>query len=404
VYVEDPLYLSRYPYRLLDDLPRQCVPFAPNAPNSGPTHLVGIARQGGESRGESSGRSEAVTQWDEGSHETMDANAVVAERGYWWAGYAAERYWIEIRKVPGTGASLYCPLVDHAGHRSGWYELVDGVEVGDVVYHWHAIESKFVGRSVAAARATVADGVRVVPLKDFQPLLDDINLANIRGQAGVIESVRDQLSAKYPGKTLYLPFQFRSDGLRLMSNYFAKLPRELVLDFFGESGMADQPASAPDEGEAVDPSSPSDVTRSFLQPFKPKADSDYVALVKGGFQKRGRTHETLVNKFTAWLTTHGLIPGRNQAIDIGLADPAVVVEAKVVGSWPTAVRQAVGQLYEYRYFRVADPRAGLVFLASKPVPDEWVNYLERDRHIGVAWQEGDSFYLTHMARAAFGLP
>jgi hypothetical protein len=64
---------------------------------------------------------------------------------------------------------------------------------------------------------------------------------------------------------------------------------------------------------------------------------------------------------------------------------------------------AVGQLYEYRFFQVADPRAALLFLSDKPVPQNWVDYLERDRQIGAAWPSGNDFVLTDLAHTAIGL-
>jgi hypothetical protein len=109
-----------------------------------------------------------------------------------------------------------------------------------------------------------------------------------------------------------------------------------------------------------------------------------------------------VNSFAEWLTADGFIVGRNAAVDLGLTDPAVVVEAKVVTTWPQSIRAAVGQLYEYRYFKVADPDSELVFLASEAVPSEWVRYLERDRCIGVVWPDSkDGFVLSRLAQTIF---
>jgi hypothetical protein len=79
-------------------------------------------------------------------------------------------------------------------------------------------------------------------------------------------------------------------------------------------------------------------------------------------------------------------------------DPSVVIEAKMIGtSWAPAIRAAVGQLYEYRHFKVADREAGLVFLASKPLPSPWLAYLERDRGIGSMWPDGTRFHLSKRA-------
>lgn len=82
----------------------------------------------------------------------------------------------------------------------------------------------------------------------------------------------------------------------------------------------------------------------------------------------------------------------------------MILEAKVVKSWPEAIREAVGQLYEYRYFKVADPKAALVFLSDQPVPDEWVAYLEKDRRIGAMWRKGKTgFELSPLAAKVLGM-
>jgi hypothetical protein len=83
----------------------------------------------------------------------------------------------------------------------------------------------------------------------------------------------------------------------------------------------------------------------------------------------------------------------------------VIIEAKVVlpGAWANSIRQAVGQLYEYRYFQVVPPDSALVFLASVEVPAKWIDYLDADRGIGVAWRTKDSFELSARARSALGI-
>jgi len=141
----------------------------------------------------------------------------------------------------------------------------------------------------------------------------------------------------------------------------------------------------------------------FLRPFKPKADVHYVRYVRGGLRVASRNHESLVNGFAQWLVARGLKPGRNRAIDLGIEHPPVVIEGEYVVSWPRSVREAVGQLYEYRFFQVVRPDAKLVFLASKPVPRKWRRYLEQDRQIAVAWKEANTFVLSDMASSIFGL-
>jgi hypothetical protein len=329
-------------------------------------------------------------------------------RSYWWQGVQGERFWIEIRRVPeGFGRELRCPLVDADGHRNGWWDLVDDVQAGDCIYHWNADQGRFVGRSFAVRRREIDDqtGERVVPLTGFLPLTVTVGLDQIRGLSPQLAAMRDVLAGQHPGATLYLPFQTRRDGWRLMSNYFTKLPSTMQQALFGEGGLSESglPDPPEDDGPAV---SEDDNRRSkrggFLRPFKPRADTAYLAKVMGGPARRGRTHETLVNDFADWLATQGLTVGCNAAIDLGLEDPPVIIEAKVIRTrkWAHALREAIGQLYEYRYFQVVSPQSSLIFLASAPIPTQWLDYLDHDREIGAAWRSDHGFELTNRARRA----
>jgi hypothetical protein len=334
----------------------------------------------------------------------VDKDDERAAMAYWWESRRDERYWVEIRKVPGHGLYLAAPLLQDHGRRDGRYELVSAVRVGDIVYHWHANQHRFIGRSVVAAPPTIKDDERYVELRGFTPIRVEVGLEDLRSSRRAIDDVKNRLEDQYPDHTLYLPFQFRTDGqLWMLSNYFGKLPTEIVEILFGQTGLGEDEALPPLPDEGPDePANSGSLRRSFLQPFKPKADEDYLVNIQGGVRRRGRHHETLVNSFSTWLERRGFEVGCNAAIDIGIEDPPVVVEAKMVKTWSTNIREAVGQLYEYRYFRVADPEAQLIFLASEPVPDDWVAYLERDRGIGVAWRVGGKFALSTLASRMLG--
>jgi hypothetical protein len=334
---------------------------------------------------------------------------------YWWDDDPEERYWVEIRKATGIGTTLECP--DHQTMRDGryggpnaWYELVNSVKKGEVVYHYNEREQRFVGRSVAAADAQHLYGSYVVDLENFTPIAASVDLAYMRARSAALHRLREELQAAHPDDTVYTPFQFRETGLYgMMSNYFAKLPKDVVPELFGPDGLAegalpvadDTPPTAGDGDADVDPGTP---LSSFLHPFKPKADSDYLANVVGGRRPRTRRHERLINECAEWLAGQGFEPMRNAAVDLGLDDPAVIIEGKTVAAtWAPPVRQAVSQLYEYRYFKVASPESRLIFLSEKPVPESWVRYLEKDRMIGVIWPSSSGYHLSILARAALGL-
>lgn len=330
-------------------------------------------------------------------------NANLDEMAFWWEGTRSERYWVEIRWAEGIGRHLSCPLTDEGGAPNPWYGLLDQVRTDDLVYHWNAVEHRFVGRSRVAAPVRIEGGGRVVDLARFTALRAVIDLTTVRSRETEIRGIRDRLAAQHPGVSLYLPFQFRRDGLRFMPNYFAKMPKALASLLFGSTGLGEDGFEPPGDGSAVADEAPPDAPTGFLDPFKPKADSDYITKVRPRQERRSRKHETLVNDFALYLADRGFEVGRNAVIDLGVKRPETIIEAKIVKSWPDAIRAAVGQLYEYRYFKVAAREAALVFLASAPVPEHWVRYLERDRLIGAAWPTAKGFELTPMTVRALKL-
>lgn len=332
---------------------------------------------------------------------------------YWWSNDSNEHYWVEIRGIPGIGTSLECP--DHqingdgSGARNAWYELVRSVRKDDVIYHYNERERRFVGRSVAASDAQDVDGGYFVDLKGFTPIAASIDLAFMRERSSTLLHLREELQAAHPHDTIYTPFQFRESGLYgMMSNYFAKLPRDVVVELFGPDELAEgtlpvasdaQPGPSAD-GD-VDPGTPHG---GFLAPFKPRADTQYMSNLVGGRHARTRRHERLINDCAAWLKTKGYEPMRNAAVDLGLDRPPLIIEGKTIGTaWAPPVRQAVSQLYEYRYFKVASPKSALIFLSERAVPERWVRYLEHDRTIGVMWPTSNDYHLSRRTRAALGL-
>ena len=138
-----------------------------------------------------------------------------------------------------------------------------------------------------------------------------------------------------------------------------------------------------------------------MKPFKPKRDTKYATNIEASHRVRERRHETLVNDFAEWLTASGYEVGRNAAIDLGIAEPPIIIEAKTIGkSWSHPIREAVSQLYEYRYFEVIHPDAVLLMLSEREIPDDWLEYLENDRKIGVIWPDGSAYRMSPRAQRA----
>jgi hypothetical protein len=149
-----------------------------------------------------------------------------------------------------------------------------------VIFHWSVREGQFVGASLVAGPARVIgegdDAQYYVDLAGFTPLAVPVDLRVLRDKADWIYEMRDELERRH-GRPLSLPFQFTSDRsqFRFMSNYFAKMPADLVAELFGGGLVEDLPGEVESEpghaGEDVDDAPiPSP---AFLAPFVPKADT-----------------------------------------------------------------------------------------------------------------------------------
>lgn len=240
---------------------------------------------------------------------------------YWWDGDDTERFWTEIRWIQGIGRSLICPAPPTDGtKRNPWYQLVGQVQPGDMVYHWNAREHRFVGRSWVSSNVQEVGADWVVELHGFTPIGVPVTLARVRELAPELIAIRDRLTESHADTPLYLPFQYRRDGLRFMSNYFAKLPKEAAEALFDETGRGEGDAKPPRtaDGPPAETDDGFPARTGFLEPFRRKADTDYLARIAGGIHCRGRAHETLVNTFAAWLESSGYEVGRNAVVDLGL--------------------------------------------------------------------------------------
>ncbi|MGK5547695.1 MrcB family domain-containing protein [Streptomyces sp. URMC 127] len=91
-----------------------------------------------------------------------------------------------------------------------------------------------------------------------------------------------------------------------------------------------------------------------LDGFRPKDSGDYVAHIPERTIKKTRDHENLINRFEAYITQRGFTASTEHPKDMVLrkGDHEWLVEAKTVkrGNPTSAVREAVGQLFEYSHF------------------------------------------------------
>ncbi|AXG78041.1 MrcB family domain-containing protein [Streptomyces paludis] len=141
-----------------------------------------------------------------------------------------------------------------------------------------------------------------------------------------------------------------------------------------------------------------------LSGFHPKDSSDYFAKIAARQQVKKRSHEKLINSFGVYVVERGFTPTTHlmhpkdlvlhRAEERRSADEEWLVEAKVVrrGNPTEAVRQAVGQLFEYSHFLYEErrrPEPHLVGLFTEDIGG-YSSYLEK-HGIASIWQKGDEW-------------
>lgn len=141
-----------------------------------------------------------------------------------------------------------------------------------------------------------------------------------------------------------------------------------------------------------------------LAGFKPKDSTDYIANIPARQQIKRRSHEELVRAFGLHVAPRGYIPITHlmhpRDLVLRRQDDAKktgfewLVEAKVVrdGNPTEAVRQVLGQLYEYSHFLYAEnklPEPHLVALFTQDI-GIYSKYLER-WGIASVWREGQGW-------------
>jgi len=112
-----------------------------------------------------------------------------------------------------------------------------------------------------------------------------------------------------------------------------------------------------------------------------------MAVITVTVQHRTRTHERLVRLAGEWLQARGLQIASPHPEDLEIVFPiSVIMEVKVVrkGDPLRAVREAVGQLHEYRYF-IGPRTAALAILLDAEPSAALIRYMEEHLQVAAFW-------------------
>jgi hypothetical protein len=172
---------------------------------------------------------------------------------HWWSADPRERFWLEVTGRLDVGADLKFPQTNDVGEEYWGYTLFLDAVPGDVVFHYDK-KRGIVGRSIIAGPAVrrpivwAAKGTSardkgtvpyerpgwVVPLENHLHLENPVLPDDLRRADNAIRDIRDALKEKYPGASLYFPFELSDKRpLRVAQGYALKLPRRVVELFPG---------------------------------------------------------------------------------------------------------------------------------------------------------------------------
>jgi hypothetical protein len=126
--------------------------------------------------------------------------------------------------------------------------------------------------------------------------------------------------------------------------------------------------------------------------FEPKSAAEYRAHIGAQEQVRSRSHEALVDRLGKWARRRGFEPNTNvhpRDLMLHQDNGDLLVEVKVfpVGRPRRAVRECIGQLFEYRRF-LGPPAVTLVAALSEDPGEVFVDLLTSPS-IASVWPSGD---------------
>lgn len=290
----------------------------------------------------------------------------------WWAGDPSERYWLEVTDREDVGTDLHAPETDVSGQAKWTYALVRFVGDGDAVFHYELAERAITSWSLAAGGSWEDETIWAAHgtvSRDQTPFarpgiyhglhgpfaLDEpLTLAVLRAGEERLRRVVSEVEAAHGG-SLYLPFQFRQDQLRMGQGYLFKMPSAVVSAF---SQLRDATPREASQIERPGPSPPNRrrrYRRANEDAAIPERDPFPVdpAVVERGVRGHARTQNQLADHVEAL----GFLPERpdpdDPKYDLLWRDGETVYVAEVKSlteaNEERQLRLGLGQLLRYRH-------------------------------------------------------
>lgn len=343
----------------------------------------------------------------------------------WWTNDHRELYWCEITDREDIGADLKCPLTNERGDPHWSYELICAVWPGDIVLQYSTRVRALVEASVAggpleerpivwAPHGTVGRAQSHgrmprpgwwLPLYGYQPAESTLSLRALQNPTDE-EWIRAWIEQKgnEPGVTrVAAPFQRYRSQLRANQGYLTKMPAAFVDRWSELRTMTARVADTHDSLVGLGDVSPPAAMQRFdpvTATFQPKSSTPYEAITRATVQRRSRKHEQLVTNAGEWLKSRGATVTTPHPLDLFITHPVpIIIEAELTGSRGVraAVREALGQLHDYRYFWGPKEAALCVLLDATPEPD-FEAYVENYLELFLVWWTGEG--ITGGSRSA----
>jgi hypothetical protein len=152
-----------------------------------------------------------------------------------------------------------------------------------------------------------------------------------------------------------------------------------------------------------------EVESNFFADFKPKDASEYVAHTQGQVLHKRRDHELTLELFGRAIARAGWRPATNvhpRDLELTRRDIVCLVEVKQMyrGNATKAVREAIAQLLEYRYYwyRSATVMPLMLAVFSESIGAEHSRYLD-SLEIASVWRSSGSSWDGNVSAGEFGL-
>lgn len=198
-------------------------------------------------------------------------------------------------------------------------------------------------------------------------------------------------------------YYFSRDDPRVSSSQLSKLAAKVFSELYWLYGIVSKRAGPRTVYENITRSSPS---ISSLRPFERKRADSYSAKTASyeidlrRKEKSSKAHRRIVNLLASTLEMQGHHcsddPRSVDLVSDGMRGVQYLFEAKSCNekNIRKQIRAGVAQLYEYQFFVLGRKKTRLFLVTQIKPPDDFRDYLEKDRKIGVLWLDKASLKTT----------